>query len=132
MLPQMRSNPIRVFLAAADRYGDLVHLKVGPYHLKVGPYHGYLLSSPAFWATKLEKRLPLPTNRRFRRALHELDTVVYRIIDERQRSGDDKPDLLSMFLSARDEEKGERMTDRQLCWAAVGGKARGLGVSFGA
>jgi hypothetical protein len=35
----MRSNPIRVFLGAADRYGDLVHLKVGP-------YHGYLLSRP--------------------------------------------------------------------------------------
>jgi cytochrome P450 len=70
----MRSNPIRVFLGAADRYGDLVHLKVGPYH----------------------------------------ETVVYRIIEERQRSGGGKPDLLSMFLSARDEETGERMTDRQL------------------
>jgi cytochrome P450 len=229
----MRSDPIRVFLGAADRYGDLVHLKVGP-------YHGYLLSSPddikhilqdnyrnyhksplyerlkesvgeglvtsedsfwrrqrrlaqpafhreriaamvdamveaidrtllkwevvaqrgetidlvaemmdltqriivqtmfstdlgpaaeivkrtwpivnqrigeTFWATKLETRLPLPANRRFRRALHELDTVVYRIIEERQRSGGDKPDLLSMLLSARDEETGERMTDRQL------------------
>ena len=233
MLPQMRSNPIRVFLAAADRYGDLVHLKVGP-------YHGYLLSTPddikhvlqdnyrnyhksplyerlkeslgeglvtsedsfwrrqrrlaqpafhreriaemvdamveatertldrwelfaergetidlvtemmdltqriivrtmfstdlgpaaevvkrtwpivnqrigdTFWATKLETRLPLPANRRFRRALHELDTVVYRLIDERKRSGGDRPDLLSMLLSARDEETGERMTDRQL------------------
>jgi cytochrome P450 len=233
MLPQMRSNPIRVFLAAADSYGDLVHLKVGP-------YHGYLLSTPddikhvlqdnyrnyhksplyerlkeslgeglvtsedsfwrrqrrlaqpafhreriaemvdamveatertldrwelfaergetidlvaemmdltqriivrtmfstdlgpaaevvkrtwpivnqrigdTFWATKLETRLPLPANRRFRRALHELDTVVYRLIDQRKRSGDDRPDLLSMLLSARDEETDERMTDRQL------------------
>jgi cytochrome P450 len=67
-----------------------------------------------FWATKLETRLPLPANRQARRALHELDTVVYRIIDERQRSGGDRPDLLSMFLSARDEDTGERMTDRQL------------------
>src|SRR5438093_13063254 len=39
MLPQLRSNPIGVFLDAADRYGDLVHLKAGP-------YHGYLLSNP--------------------------------------------------------------------------------------
>ena len=67
-----------------------------------------------FWATKLETRLPLPANRRFRRALHELDTVVYRLIDERKRSGGGRPDLLSMLLSARDEETGERMTDRQL------------------
>jgi cytochrome P450 len=233
MLPQLRSDPIRVFLTAADRFGDVVHLKVGP-------YHGYLLTRPddikhvlqdnyrnyhksplyerlkeavgeglitsedsfwlrqrrlaqpafhreriaamvdamvgsiehtlrrweavaargetidlvaemmdltqriivrtmfstdlgpaaevvkrtwpiinrrvgeTFWATKLETRLPLPANRQARRALHELDAVVYRIIAERQRSGGDRPDLLSMFLSARDEDTGERMTDRQL------------------
>ena len=40
MLPRLRSDPIGVFLEAADRYGDLVHLKAGP-------YHGYLLSNPA-------------------------------------------------------------------------------------
>jgi cytochrome P450 len=67
-----------------------------------------------FWATKLETRLPLPANRRFRRALGELEAVVYRIIGERRQSGRDEPDLLSMFLSARDEETGERMTDRHL------------------
>jgi hypothetical protein len=39
MLPQLRSDPIGVFLEAADRYGDLVHLKAGP-------YHGYLVSNP--------------------------------------------------------------------------------------
>lgn len=233
IIPQLRSNPVRALLAAADRYGDLVHLKVGP-------HHGYLLSTPddikhvlqdnyrnyhksplyqrlvplvgrglltsedsfwlrqrrlaqpafhreslasmleamvgeiertlerweevaergaslelvtelmeltqrvivrtmfstdlgpaaevvrrtwpivnqrigeTFWATQLETRLPLPSNRRFRRALQELDTVVYQIIDERRRSGGNEPDLLSMFLSARDEETGEHMTDRQL------------------
>jgi len=66
------------------------------------------------WAAKLETRLPLPANRRFRRALHELDTVVYRLIDERKRPGGNRPDLLSMLLSARGEDTGERMTDRQL------------------
>jgi cytochrome P450 len=233
MLPQLRSDPIAVFLEAADRYGDLVHLKAGP-------YHGYLLSNPAdikhvlqdnyrnyhksplyerlkdgigeglltsedsfwlrqrrlaqpafhrqriaamadamvdaaeemlvrwehpskderpidlvdemmhltqriivrtmfstdlgpaaeivnrtwpvinkrigetFWSTKLETRLPLPANRRFRRALRELETVVYQIIADRRRSGRDELDLLSMFLSARDEDTGEGMTDRHL------------------
>jgi cytochrome P450 len=233
VLPQLRSNPLRTFLAAADRYGDVVYLKAGP-------YHGYQVSSPedirhvlqenyrnyhksplyerlkdvagdglvtsedatwlrqrrlaqpafhrerlaamvetmagavdetlerwdgyartgepidvgaqmmdltqriivrtmfstdlgtaadvvkrtwpvvnrhignTFWATKLETRLPLPANLRFRRALHELDTVVYRIIEARRRSGGDGADLLSLLLSARDEEDGARMTDRQL------------------
>jgi cytochrome P450 len=233
VLPQLRSDPIRTFLDAADRYGELVHLKAGP-------YHGYLVSDPAdikhvlqdnarnyhksplydrlrdslgnglltsedsfwlrqrrlaqpafhrqrvaamadvmvgctermlerwdraasvggkidlvaemmaltqaiivrtmfstdlgpaaevvnrtwpiinrrigetFWSTKLETKLPLPANRRFRRALGELDAVVYRIIAERRRTSREEPDLLSMFLSARDEETGESMSDRHL------------------
>jgi cytochrome P450 len=233
VLPHLRSNPIRTFLEAADRYGDLVHLKAGPYHgfLLTDPadirhvlqdnarnYHksplydrlrdnignGLLTSEDAlwlrqrrlaqpafhrprliamaeamvgcteemlqrwdhtaslgepvdlvaemmaltqaiivrtmfstdlgaaadvvnrtwpiinrrisetFWATKLETTLPLPANRRFWRALRELETVVYRIIADRRRSGRDEPDLLSMFLSARDDETGAGMTDRQL------------------
>src|SRR5262245_23499377 len=67
-----------------------------------------------FWSTKLETTLPLPANRRFWRALHELETVVYHIIADRRRTRRDEPDLLSMFLSARDEETGAGMTDRQL------------------
>ena len=66
------------------------------------------------WATALETQLPLPANIRFHKAVRELDAVVYQIIRDRRRGGSDGPDLLSMFLSARDEETGERMTDRQL------------------
>jgi cytochrome P450 len=67
-----------------------------------------------FWSTKLETSLPLPANRRFWRALRELDTVVYQIIAERRQTRRDEPDLLSMFLAARDDETGAGMTDRQL------------------
>jgi cytochrome P450 len=233
VLPQLRSDPLRTFLDAADRYGDIVHMKAGPYHgyllldpeyikhvlqdnarnyhksplyerLKDGVGNGLLtsedsfwlrqrrLAQPAFhrqrlaamadamvdcamqmldrwdrapstagqidlvaemmsvtqaiivrtmfstdlgsasdvvnrtwpiinrrigetfWSTKLETTLPLPANLRFRRALGELETVVYRIIAERRRGLGDEADLLSMLLSARDEETGEGMTDRQL------------------
>jgi cytochrome P450 len=233
VLPQLRSDPIGTFLDASDRYGDIVHLKAGP-------YHGFLLSDPAdikhvlqdnarnyhksplyarlkdslgnglltsedavwlrqrrlaqpafhrlrlitmadamvscteqmlerwehkassgetidlvaemmaltqaiivrtmfstdlgatadivnrtwpiinrrigetFWATKLETTLPLPANVRFRHALRELETVVYRIIADRRQTRRDEADLLSMFLSARDDETGAGMTDRQL------------------
>jgi cytochrome P450 len=233
VLPHLRSDPIRTFLDAADRYGDFVHLKAGPYHgfLACDPadikhvlqdnarnYHksplydrlrdtlgnGLLtsedsfwlrqrrLAQPAFhrqrviamaeamvacaeqmlerwdriaalgetidvveemmaltqaiivrtmfstdlgaaaeivnrtwpiinrrigetfWSTKLETALPLPANRRFWRALRELDAVVYRIIAERRQAGRDESDLLSMLLAARDEETETGMTDRQL------------------
>jgi cytochrome P450 len=233
VLPQLRSNPIDTFLDAADQYGDMVHLKAGP-------YHGFLLSDPAdikhvlqdnarnyhksplyarlrdtlgnglltsedgfwlrqrrlaqpafhrqrliamadtmvscteqmlerwagiassgepidlvaemmaltqaiivrtmfstdlgktadivnrtwpiinrrigetFWSTRLETTLPLPANIRFRHALRELDAVVYQIIADRRHSRRDEADLLSMFLSARDDETGAGMTDRQL------------------
>jgi cytochrome P450 len=233
MLPQLRSDPMRTFLDAADRYGDIAHFKAGP-------YHGFLLSDPAdikhvlqdnarnyhksplydrlrdslgnglltsedsfwlrqrrlaqpafhrqrlitmadamvsctqemlerwerpassgetidvvaemmaltqaiivrtmfstdlgataeivnrtwpiinrrigetFWSTKFETTLPLPANRRFQRALRELETVVYRIIADRRQTRRDEADLLSMFLSARDEETGAGMSDQQL------------------
>jgi len=60
-------------------------------------------------------RLPLPSNRRAEEARATLDGIVYRLIDERRKSGEDKGDLLSMLLAARDEE-GDRsgMTDRQV------------------
>jgi cytochrome P450 len=58
--------------------------------------------------------IPTPNNLRFRRELAAMDTAVYRIIEERRRDAQEKPDLLSMFMAARDEDTGERMTDKQL------------------
>jgi len=60
-------------------------------------------------------RLPLPGNRHYHQARNVLDSIVYRIIDERRRSGQDRGDLLSMLLAAQDEESdGGQMTDAQL------------------
>jgi cytochrome P450 len=66
------------------------------------------------FAEILEK-LPLPHARRFRRAKETLDEIIYKIIDERRRSGAaDTGDLLSMLLAAQDEESGFRMSDQQV------------------
>src|ERR1043165_5308128 len=65
--------------------------------------------------SELLEKLPLPHVRRFRRAKGRLDETIYRIIEERRRSGVDRGDLLSMLLSARDEEgDGSQMTDLQV------------------
>ncbi len=59
--------------------------------------------------------LPLPHVRRFQKAKDRLDATIYRIIEERRRSSEDRGDLLSMLLSARDEEgDGGQMTDLQV------------------
>jgi len=58
-------------------------------------------------------RLPLPGNRRFTAARARLFTVVDEIVAERRRSSEDRGDLLSILLAARDED-GARMSDIQL------------------
>jgi cytochrome P450 len=57
--------------------------------------------------------LPTATNLRVKREIAQIEKILYRIISERRASGRDAGDLLSMLLSAQDED-GSRMTDRQL------------------
>src|SRR5258708_17960153 len=57
--------------------------------------------------------LPTSTNLRVKREIAQIEKILYRIIGERRASGRDAGDLLSMLLSAQDED-GSRMTDRQL------------------
>lgn len=66
------------------------------------------------FASLLDK-LPLPGNIRWLKAKQRLDSTIYRIINERRASGEDRGDLLSMLLFAHDEEgDGGGMTDEQL------------------
>jgi len=66
---------------------------------------GSLIRLPLSW--------PTPGNIRLRRAVRQLDTILYRIIDERRRSNTDRDDVLSLLLTAQ-EEDGSRMTAQQL------------------
>jgi cytochrome P450 len=70
------------------------------------------ISIPFF---ELLQKLPLPQLRRFDAAKVKLDAIIYRMIEERRRSGEDRGDLLSMLLLAQDTEgDGGQMTDEQL------------------
>jgi cytochrome P450 len=57
---------------------------------------------------------PTPQGQRYRRAIETLNEISYSIIRQRRESGEDKGDLLSMMLQARDEATGEGMNDLQL------------------
>lgn len=57
--------------------------------------------------------------RRFRDALGRIDGIVYRIIDQRRRSGLVKDDLLSRLLIAHEGQSEARLTDQELRDAAV-------------
>jgi cytochrome P450 len=64
---------------------------------------------------ELLQKLPLPQLRRFDNAKRKLDSIIYRLIEDRRRSGIDRGDLLSMLLLAHDEEgDGGQMSDEQL------------------
>ncbi|TME06375.1 MAG: cytochrome P450 [Chloroflexi bacterium] len=62
----------------------------------------------------LPDQFPTRHNRRYLQARRVLDSLVYDIIQQRRRTTEDRGDLLSMFLLARDEETGEQMSDKQL------------------
>jgi len=64
--------------------------------------------------SELLEKLPIPHSRRFHRARDTFNSVIFRMIDERRRSGEDKGDLLSMLLLARDEDDSGVMTDQQI------------------
>ncbi|MBI4228696.1 MAG: cytochrome P450 [Deltaproteobacteria bacterium] len=59
-------------------------------------------------------RLPIPGVRKFQNAMETLDKIVYSLIEERRGRSDEGEDLLSMLLSAQDEECGEGLTDSQV------------------
>lgn len=61
----------------------------------------------------LPHSLPLPSKLRYKRAIRELDGIIYSIIQQKRERGKDGGDLLSMLLRAQDED-GSRMTDQQL------------------
>lgn len=61
---------------------------------------------PASWPTR--------RNRQFRRVVARLDTTIYGMIEARQRSNDDRADVLGILLKARDEDDGSFMTDTQV------------------
>jgi cytochrome P450 len=73
-------------------------------------YVNYRLNTIAFaplW-------IPTARNRRLKKAVKTVDEVLFAMIDERRRGGEERDDLLSMLLAARYEDTGEPMTDEQL------------------
>ena len=67
----------------------------------------------SFWSLGFTERLPTARRRRFQAARTVLRGAVDYVIDQRRRRPSEDRDLLSMLLSARDEETGEAMTDEQ-------------------
>jgi cytochrome P450 len=57
--------------------------------------------------------IPIPGNVRYVRGVRRIDQLVTKIIRERREQGEDRGDLLSMLMLARDDE-GQSMSEGQL------------------
>ena len=68
----------------------------------------------AFWSLGIADGLPTRKYRRFVAARAVLRGAVEYVISERRRNATKTADLLSMLMSARDEDTGATMTDQQL------------------
>lgn len=68
---------------------------------------------------QLLERLPLPSNRRWNADLDRLDAMIYGLIAERRARTTQRDDVLSLLLSARDADTGERLPDQQIRDEAV-------------
>ncbi|MEO5579298.1 MAG: cytochrome P450, partial [Gemmatimonadaceae bacterium] len=87
----------------AGEIGDALTTAFESFNLAMLPFTEYI------------ERLPIPAVRRFNAARARLDSTIYRMIDERRQTGDDRGDLLSMLLMATDTEgDGQGMSDAQL------------------
>jgi cytochrome P450 len=58
--------------------------------------------------------IPTPANLKGRRAIRDIDSVVWKMITNRRAAADGQSDLLSMLLHAHDAETDSAMDDRQL------------------
>ena len=94
----------------------LLGADLGPFAAKID--HAWAIINQhigeSFWSLGLTDRLPTSKRRRFQAARAVLQGAVDHVISQRRRNPSDSADLLSMLLSARDEETGEAMTDEQL------------------
>ncbi|MEM7036012.1 MAG: cytochrome P450, partial [Bacteroidota bacterium] len=68
---------------------------------------------------KLPLWVPTKMARGFKTAAKAVDSVIYRIIEERRAADAQYDDLLSMLMEAKDEDTGEMMNAKQLRDEAV-------------
>jgi cytochrome P450 len=66
------------------------------------------------WTFFVPSWLPTPGGAKYRQSIRALDEHVYDIIASQRASLEQQDDLLSMLLSARDEETLESMSDQQI------------------
>lgn len=69
---------------------------------------------------RLPQSWPTPRNQRARQAIERINTTLYRLIEARRQSSEERGDFLSMLLHAQDEEHTTSLSNRQIRDEALG------------
>ena len=83
----------------------------------IGEAHSFCLQHAEHRIVSLfaiPEAIPTPDNRKYRRSIGVIHSVIDRLIDERRASGQDTGDLLSTLAFARYEDTGDLMDRDQL------------------
>lgn len=79
-------------------------------------FHEYVNQYTSITRMLLERlpfSLPTPGNLQLKESVHQLDRLIHKIIKHRKKENQDRGDLLSMMIVARDDD-GKGMTSTQL------------------
>jgi cytochrome P450 len=60
------------------------------------------------------QRFPVRSTREFNKAMSDLDAIVYKLIADRRASKEDRGDLVTMLIQAKDPETGATYDDKQI------------------
>lgn len=63
---------------------------------------------------RLPQSWPTPGNRRARQAIDRINSTIYRLIEKRRGSGEDRRDFVSLLLHAQNEDDATGLSDRQV------------------
>jgi cytochrome P450 len=97
-----------LFSTSFDAHAVATFARCLPFMMRVVARRMYMIVDVPEW-------FPTPRNLRFWRCARELDAIVYRIIDARRRSGEQRDDLLGLLLASTDDQGGGGQLDnRQL------------------
>lgn len=112
----------------------LFSVDIGEVARKIGWAIELLMHRFSGFGAAIPYELPTPANYRARRAIATLDEIVYGIIRERRRSGEDTGDLLSMLLAATSEDGGgmddEQVRDESVTLLLAGHETTALALTY--
>lgn len=82
----------------------------------------------------LDQRIPLPIHRKLKKAVRDVDAMLYRVIEARRQSPEDRGDLLGTFLASRDEEgngmSAESLRDEAITLFMAGHETTALTLTY--